>query len=306
MNAGRRFAPWWFLAPFLALFAVFWAWPLARSLVLSLHHTAGPQHETFVGVDNYAFLLSDPIFWKAVWNTTLYTVLFVICELLIAMALALALNHPRLRLRGPLRFAFFSPHLVGGVFVGLLFSLLLGQRFGLVNVWLDHLSAAVHALLPFIPASGAELNWGGRPELARLAVLIASLWLSVGYAMLFLLAALQAVDRDLYEAAELDGAKPWQRFLHITLPALQPTLGFLALMGTIGAFQLFELPYVLFQSGSGPDRAALTIVMYLYQQGFETGDLGYAAAIGWAFMVMVMALSIIQVRLFQRQGRGRE
>ena len=302
MTSARRLAPWLFLAPFLALFAVFWAWPLARSLILSLHRTAGPQHETFVGFGNFAFLLGDPVFWKAVWNTSRYTVLFVICELLIALALALALHHPRLRLRGALRFAFFSPHLVGGVFVGLLFSLLLAQRFGLVNVWLDHLSGMLHAVLPFIPESGAELNWGGRPELARLAVLIASLWLSVGYAMLFLLAALQAIDGDLYEAAELDGARPWERFLHITLPALRPTLGFLALMGTIGAFQLFELPYVLFQSGSGPDRATLTIIMYLYQQGFETGDLGYAAAIGWAFTLMVMALSVIQMRVM----RGRE
>ncbi len=302
MTAGRRLAPWVFLAPFFVLFAVFWAWPLARSLILSLHHTSSPQHETFVGLGNYAFLLNDPVFWQAAWNTTRYTVLFVGCELLIALALALALHHPRLRLRGPLRFAFFSPHLVGGVFVGLLFSLLLAQRFGLVNVWLDHLSGALHALLPFIPASGAELNWSGRPGLARLAVLIASLWLSVGYAMLFLLAALQAVDGDLYEAAQLDGARPWQRFLHITLPALRPTLGFLALMGTIGAFQLFELPYVLFNNGSGPDRATLTIIMYLYQQGFQTGDLGYAAAIGWAFTAMVLVWSVIQVRMM----RGRE
>lgn len=306
MIMQRRAAPWLFLAPFLLLFALFWAWPLGRSLVLSLHHTAGPHHETYVGLGNFSFLLSDPVFWQAVWNTTRYTVLFVACELVIALALALALNHPRLRLRGPLRFAFFSPHLVGGVFVGLLFSLLLAQRFGLVNVWLDHVSATAHALLPFIPATGAELNWNGRPELARLAVLIASLWLSVGYAMLFLLAALQSVNRDLYEAAQLDGANHWQRFFHITLPTLRPTLGFLALMGTIAAFQLFELPYVLFQNGSGPERSTLTIVMYLYQQGFQTGDLGYAAAIGWAFMIMVLILSLIQMRLFQRQGQGRE
>lgn len=297
MTTARRLAPWLFLAPFLVLFAVFWAWPLVQSLILSLHHTAGPQHQTYVGLGNFAFLLQDPIFWHAVWNTTRYTVLFVGCELVIALALALALNHPRLRLRASLRFAFFAPHLVGGVFVGLLFALLLAQRFGLVNVWLDQISALLHAIIPAIPATNGELNWSGRPELARLAVLIASLWLSVGYAMLFLLAALQAIDRDLYEAAELDGAGPWERFRSVTLPGLRPTLGFLALMGTIGAFQLFELPYVLFQSGSGPERATLTIVMYLYQQGFQTGDLGYAAAIGWAFTIMVLLLSLLHLRV---------
>lgn len=298
---SRRWAPWLFLAPFILLFVVFWVWPLVRSLVLSLHQTAGPQHQTFVGLGNYDFLLHDPVFWQAVWNTTRYTVLFVVLELAIALALALALNHPRLRWRAALRFAFFSPHLVGGVFVALLFSLLLAQRFGLVNVMLDQVSGVLHALLPFIPATGSEINWGGRPELARIAVLLAGLWLSIGYAMLFLLAALQHVDRDLYEAAQLDGAGRWQRFRHVTLPALMPTIGFLALMGTIGAFQLFELPYVLFQNGSGPERATLTIIMYLYQQGFQTGDLGYAAAIGWAFTLMVLAVSLLQIRLWRRE-----
>ncbi len=296
----HRIAPWVFLSPFIALFAVFWLWPLLHSLVLSLHQTAGPQQQTFVGLGNYAFLLQDPLFWTAVGNTTRYAVLFVVGELTVALALALALHHPRLRLRGVLRFAFFSPHLVGGVFVALLFSLLLSQRFGLVNVVLAQVSGGLHAVLPFIPATGNEINWGGRPELARLAVLMAGLWLSIGYAMLFLLAALQHVDRDLYEAALLDGANRWQRFRQVTLPALMPTIGFLALMGTIGAFQLFELPYVLFQNGSGPDRAGLTIVMYLYQQGFQTGDLGYAAAIGWAFTLMVLVLSLLQVRLMRR------
>ncbi|MBA3699908.1 MAG: sugar ABC transporter permease [Planctomycetes bacterium] len=301
--ASRRWAPWLFLAPFILLFVVFWLWPLVRSLVLSLHHTAGPQHQTFVGLGNYDFLLHDPLFWQAVWNTTRYTVLFVVLELAIALVLALALNHPRLRWRGALRFAFFSPHLVGGVFVALLFSLLLAQRFGLVNVMLDQVSGVLHALLPFIPATGNEINWGGRPALARIAVLLAGLWLSIGYAMLFLLAALQHVDRELYEAAQLDGAGRWQRFRQVTLPALLPTIGFLALMGTIGAFQLFELPYVLFHNGSGPDHATLTIIMYLYQQGFQTGDLGYAAAIGWAFTLMVLAVSLLQLRLFRDQER---
>jgi len=131
---------------------------------------------------------------------------------------------------------------------------------------------------------------------AALAVLMAGLWLSIGYAMLFLLAALQHVDRDLYEAAQLDGANRWQRFRQVTLPALMPTIGFLALMGTVGAFQLFELPYVLFQNGSGPDRAGLTIVMYLYQQGFEAGDLGAACAVGWFLVLMILVVALFQIR----------
>jgi ABC-type sugar transport system permease subunit len=154
----------------------------------------------------------------------------------------------------------------------------------------------VHALIPVIPATGAEIDWRNRPELARLAVLAAGLWLSIGYAMLFLIAALNRVDRDLHEAALLDGAAAWERFRQVTLPALWPTIGFLALMGTLSAMQLFELPYVLFDTTSGPDRAGLTIVMYLYQQGFQTGDLGYAAAIGWSFTLLLLVLSWLHLR----------
>ena len=292
----RRWAPYLFVSPFIILFVAFWIYPLLRSLVLSFFKSAGPGHEHFVGLGNYAFLLHDTLFWKAVGNTLWYTVAFVGIQIPAALALAMLLNHPRLRLRGVFRYAFFSPHLVGGVFVAVMFSLLLSQRRGLISIWIDQFTSALHAALPFIPATGNEINWLGRPDLAMFAVIIASLWLSIGYAMIYLLAALQAVDQELYEAADIDGAGRWQKFWHITLPGIRPTLTFLLLMGTIGAFQLFELPYVLFQGGAGPNNSALTIVMYLYQQGFETGDLGFASAIGWVLVLMILAISLIQVR----------
>jgi ABC-type sugar transport system permease subunit len=296
LSRQRRWAPYLFISPFVLLFAAFWVYPLLRSLLLSFSKTAGPGHEYFIGLDNYAFLLRDTLFWKAVGNTLCYAAAFVGIQIPVALILALMLNHPRLRLRGVFRYAFFSPHLVGGVFVAVMFSLLLSQRRGLITLWIDQLTSAIHGVLPFIPATGTEINWLGRPNLAMPAVVLASLWLSIGYAMIYLLAALQAVDHELYEAADMDGAGRWQRFWHITLPGIRPTLTFLLLMGTIGAFQLFELPYVLFQGGAGPDNSALTIVMYLYQQGFETGDLGFASAIGWVLVTMILAISLIQVR----------
>jgi ABC-type sugar transport system permease subunit len=282
---GRKLAPYLFVSPFVLLFVAFTTYPLLRSIVLSFHKAAGPDHVMFVGWDNYRFLLHDALFWKAVTNTISYAVVFIGIQIPAALGLAVLLDSHLVRGRNFFRYAFFSPHLVGGVFVAVLFTLLLAPRRGLIN-------KAIDLLTPF----GSEINWLSKQELAMPAVLIASLWLSIGYAMIYFLAALQAVDRELYEAADIDGAGKWAKFWHITLPSIRPTVMFMLLIGTIGALQLFELPYVLF-NGSGPNNSVLTITMYLFQQGFETGDLGYAAAIGWVLVLMILALSLIQVRL---------
>ena len=140
----------------------------------------------------------------------------------------------------------------------------------------------------------------GDPVWGRLAVVIATLWLTVGWGMVFFLAALQGVDRPLYDAAAVDGAGRWARFRHVTLPGIRPVLGFLVVTGTAGAFQLFELPYVLFLptgSPAGPGYAGMTVVMYLYQQGFDAGDIGAACAIGWFLMLMVSGVALIQIRV---------
>ena len=296
MNAARarriwslqaRASPYLFVAPFVVLFLVFTLWPVARSLVLSFYGSAGPREKTFVGLSNYRFLLSDVQFHVAVLNTLLYTVLFLALYIPLALGLALLLNSPRVRFRNAFRFAFFSTHLVGHVFVALMFHLLLAPRHGLVN-------RAIGTLLPWI---GSEIYWQADPKLAMPAMVLASLWVSVGYGMIYFLAALQNVDRDLYEAAEIDGAGRWARLAHVTLPGIRPVLVFILLVGTIGALQLFELPYVFFDPPSGPGMRALTIVMYLYQQGFETGNIGYAAAIGWVLVLIIFSVSMAQLRV---------
>ncbi|HEY2759363.1 MAG TPA: sugar ABC transporter permease, partial [Pirellulales bacterium] len=203
-------------------------------------------------------------------NTLIYTVLLLALQIPLSLALAMLLNGKAIRFRNFFRFAFFSSYLVGNVFVAVLFMLLLATRQGLVN-------RMIGFVFPWI---GTEINWRTNASLAIPAIVIASLWLTVGWGMIYFLAALQAVDQELYEAADVDGAGRWQRFVHITLPGIRPVLIFMVLVGTIGALQLFELPYVFFD-GPGPGFAGLTIVMYLYQQGFEIGNIGYAAAIGW-------------------------
>ena len=288
-----RYAPYLFVSPFVALFCVFMLYPLVRSAVLSLYKAASPRTMKFVGLDNYRYLLHDWAFLGAVANTTYFAVVFIVLQISLSLGLALLLNGRRVRGRNFLRFAFFSSHLVGGVFVAVIFNLLLTPRHGLIN-------KAIGAVLP---AVGTETQWTAKPALAMPAIVMAALWLSVGYGMIYFLAALQGVDRELYEAAEVDGAGRWARFRHVTLPGIMPVLRFLVLVGLIGAFQLFELPFVLFSQTAGPAGRGITIVMYLYFMGFDTGDPGFASAVGWMLVGIILLISLTQVRSL-RAGRS--
>jgi ABC-type sugar transport system permease subunit len=280
-------APYLFLLPFVLIFLIFMLYPLVRSIVLSFHNFAGPRKSRFIGLENYAFIAKDWLFWKAVGNTLFYTVLYLCLQLPLSLGLAMLLNSKRVRFRNFFRFAFFTPYLVGNVFVAVMFILLLYPRLGLVN-------RMIGAVFPWI---GTEMNWRGNSTLAIPALVLASLWLTIGHGMIYLLAALQAVDHELYEAAEVDGAGRWGKFWHITLPGIRPVLIFILLVGTIGSLQLFELPFVFFDPPTGPGLSGITIVMYLYQQGFEFGNIGYAAAIGWVLVLLIFLVSLAQLKV---------
>jgi len=278
-----RTAPYVFLSPFLILFATFVAWPLVSSLILAMQQSFGPKLNVWVGPKNFLFLLEDPLFWKALTNTAIYASASLIVQLPLALGLAMLLNHPALKGRAFYRLLFFSPSLVGMVFVAILFGLIFEKRSGLLN-------RVLHDLIGF------NLDFPWLETYVMPSLILASLWMYVGYNMIFFLAALQNVDRDLVDAASVDGAGVWSRFWHITLPSIRPIAGFVVLLSLIGSFQLFELPYLIFRGG-GPGQQGLTVVMYLYQNGFEVGDLGYASAIGWALALILIAATLLQRRL---------
>lgn len=272
------------MAPFIIVFCAFGLYPLAKSLVLAFYITSGPTSQIFVGIENFRFLMSDPDFRTAVVNTGTFALLSVFLQLPMSLGLAMLLNRRRLAGRNVFRFSFFAPNLVGMVFVGVLFSLIFAPRFGMLDQVL-HATAG----LP------EDINWLGDSRLVMPALVLTSLWLYVGFNMIYFLAALQAVSKDLYDAAQVDGAGPVRQFIHVTLPGIWPVAVFVVVLSTIGSFQLFELPYLMLQNTPGPDNAGLTIVMYLYQNGFITGDLGYASAIGWTLALGVLCLSLFQM-----------
>lgn len=275
-----------FLAPFLLLTTLFFLYPLASAVVLAFQQTNGPRSAAWVGLSNFAFVLRDPDFYMALKNTTLYALAAVCLQVPLALGLALLLQHGNDRAKAFFRLAIFSPHLVGQIFVGVLFGVIFTPRYGLFNRVLESLFGW-----------GLEAQWLSDPKLVMPALILVSTWTYLGFNLIYFMAALQAIDPELEDAARIDGAGDWQVLRHITLPAIRPVLLFVLTMSIIGACQLFELPYALLGGGYGPKDAGLTIVGYIYRTAFESGDLGAGSAIGWILALIILAVSLIQLRL---------
>lgn len=288
-RAEPAWAPWVFLAPFLLTFGVFVAWPLAQSVLLAFQQTFGPRSSAWVGLENFTYMFGDPLFWTSVRNTAIFAFGSVLLQLPLSLGLAMLLNRPGIKGRAFFRLIFFAPSLVGLVFVGLLFGLMFAPRTGLVNT-------TIHSIFP---AFDPEFPWLQVHIMP--ALILAALWLYTGFNMVYFLAALQNVPEELLEAASLDGAGPWHRFRHVVLPEILPVATFVVLMSLLGSLQLFELPYVLLNGGSGPENRGLTVVMYLYNTGFVSGDLGYASAIGWVLALLMGSFALGQKWFIKRQ-----
>ncbi len=289
-------AAWIFLAPFLLIVLVFVLYPLAQSTVLAFQQTYGPGTKTFVGTDNFTNMMTDPVFWTAVRNTVVYALGSLFIQLPLALMLAMALNSPKLRGRGLYRLIFFSPQLMGLVFVSVLAALMFEKRAGLVNQSLETLLG--WAWTPEGIGTWLDFPWLESHVMSTLILI--SLWMYVGFNMIYFLAALQSVDDTLLEASEIDGAGPIARFRHVIVPAIRPVASFVVMLSMIGSLQLFELPFVLLDGSGGPGNQGLTVVMYLYQSGFEVGDLGYASAIGWVLAIMLIGLALLQLWIIRR------
>lgn len=299
VDQRRVLFSWVMLAPFIGLFVVFVVYPLIQSAFLAANQTFGPGTRTYVGTKNFELLLTDPVFWKSIRNTFVYALGSLFIQLPLAFLLALALNSPKLRGRGIYRLIFFSPQLMGLVFVSILGALAFEKRAGLINQALD--AARINDLLVWITGNDAWLEPDWLQQHVMATLILISLWLYVGFNMIYFLAALQSVDKSLMEAAEIDGAGPWGKLRHVIFPSVKPVATFVILLSMIGSLQLFELPYILLQNSGGPDNRGLTIVMYLYQNGFDLGDLGFASAIGWVLALILIGLAIVQVKITRAQ-----
>lgn len=284
-SSGRKqWAAFAFIAPFFLVFGIFQLVAVIASAGLSLTNWKGGNGGQYVALGNYTALLSDPAFLKALWHTVILWVLTVPALSLGALALAYVLNSKLVRAKSLLRTFFFLPVLPSLVVVGVLFLLLMDPVFGLPNIVLQSLG---------LPAIDLKNN----PDVAMPVLAAVILWRWVGYNMTIHLAALQSLPTDVIESARVDGATAWQTFWRIIVPMSKPTLVFTTIMSTIGTFNLFDEPYVLFGSDAGPDQAGLTLGTYMFKQGFEYFNLGYASAISYTVAAVVLVLSLLQLRV---------
>jgi ABC-type sugar transport system permease subunit len=283
----RGWAPYAFLSPYLLLTSIFFLVPFVNAILLAFYETNGPRTRVFVGLANFRFLLHDPTFFRALENTTVFAFVSVFLQLPLSLGLALLLNSTETRMKNVFRLILFSPNLVGQIFVGILFSVLFTPRLGLIN---RTFQAVFHW--------GLEERWLTNPSLVMPALILTSLWVWVGFNMIYFLAALQSVDKTLEEAARIDGADALRVFWHVTLPSIRHVVVFVVIMCVIGSYQLFELPLALLNEsdGFGPDNSGLTLITYLYEMAFRSGDLGLGAAVGWIVALIIFAISLLQIR----------
>ncbi|GLX08246.1 sugar ABC transporter permease [Microbispora sp. NBRC 16548] len=280
-----------FIAPTGLGLAVFYLWPVLQTAYFSFTEWGAFGGHTWTGLDNYTRLLGDPEVGRAMLNTLAYTALGLI-GIPLAIVFAALLNRPGLRGVSVYRTAFFLPVVTMPVAVAMLWRWLYNGDYGLVN-----------QVLATVGSDGP--NWIADPATAMYALVVVGIWSSIGYNLIIFLAGMQAIPKELYEAASLDGAGRVRQFFSITLPMLSPTAFFVSIVSVIGSLQLFDLVFVMTGSGqsarANPAYGRLqTVVQLFYERAFVTNDRGYAAAIVIALLVLIAGLTILQFRLQRR------
>ncbi len=278
---------WTLLAPWLITLGVFWVYPLVYALVLSFSEYRTLTNEiTLIGFDNYTRAFADETFWRALSNTAVFTVGTVPVTTALALLLASAVRRQHPKLASVFRASFFLPSVTSLVVIALVFTNLYA-RDGYVNVICGMMG------VPY-PANGWLLD----QSTALGSIMAMDVWISAGYYMVLFLAGMEAIPKDLYEAAELAGASRWQQFWKITLPMLRSTMLFVVVINSIKSFQIFVEVYVM--TKGGPLGSTTTLVYEVYHQAFEQSDsMGYASAIAYLIFIILLAVSFVQMRLLR-------
>ena len=277
----------WFLAPALLLLLVFFFLPVIAGLLLGLtdfdiYAIGSPGNARFVGLENYARLLTNDVFWRSLGNTLFFVALGGPLSVAVSLGAAMLVDAKLTRLRPLFRTIYFAPVVTTLVSVAIIWRYLYHPRYGLLN----HVLSLVGV---------GPIDWLGDPHWAMPAIVLVAVWKNFGYNMLIFVAGLQAVPAELYEAAAIDGASGLQRFRHITLPGLAPTFLFVGVTTMIGYFQVFAEPYVMTQGG--PLGSTRSVVLFMYEEGFRWWRIGTASATAVVLLLITLAGALLQFRL---------
>ena len=278
-------APLVLIAANVVLFALFFVWPAVIGLVYSFTNYTGVGAFQFIGLDNYQNLFGDSTFYDALFRTLLYTVLVVPLNFVLSLFIANLVVSKQAKGASVARVVFFVPWLISPIVVGVLWRWLFGENFGLINYVIEKLG-------------GSAVPWQSNADLSLGVVVMAGAWWGTAFSMLLFIAAIKNVPTSYYEAASLDGAGPWRQFISITLPSIAPTSFIVILLNTINAMK--EYPLFVSLNNGGPGTANNLLVQYIYQTGFNRGQIGYASAASFVLMLILMAVAIIQLIVNRR------
>jgi multiple sugar transport system permease protein len=298
----RDIAPYCFIAPFFILFFIFGLFPLLFSVYLSLHQwdpAAGLAAMRWVGLENYLYAITDPWFRTSLYNTLWLALVSGIPQHLVALPLAYLIHRHLKRSRNVVVGVYFLPYITSSVAIALIFSTLLSRDYGIVNVLLAELTR-VPVLGTLVPSNA--IDWLGDAAYTKPAVAMVVFWRYLGWNLVLYLSALQAIDRDLQDAATLDGAGTWQQFRYVTLPLLRPMIYFAVTLTIIGNLQLFEEPFILVDIDKGVSHSVMTTAIFMYRTAFSDGDFGTASAISWLLFFVIALLTWGNARLFGREA----
>ncbi|MCI0514128.1 sugar ABC transporter permease [candidate division KSB1 bacterium] len=273
-----------FVLPYLIHLLVFILFPVAFSFVLIFHKWNIISPMQWIGLTNFEKLLHDQLFFHSVLNTVTFLLVHIPLQIVVALFLAELLNQ-NIKYRAFFRAAYFLPVVVSGVVITMLWDSLYAQDTGILNKLLTSMGLG-------------RVPWLTRSEMAMPSIAIMATWKNIGLYIVLFLVGLQTVPKYLYEAADLEGASHWQRFWHITLPMINPTMFMVVLLSTIGGFSLFIEPYIM--TGGGPLDSTLSAILYIYQQGFYFYHMGYAATLGFVFAAIVLMVLLIQRRFVEK------
>ncbi|MEF9973160.1 MAG: sugar ABC transporter permease [Clostridia bacterium] len=278
---NQKSAPYYFIAPLFIIFSLFIVYPIVDSFIMSFQTFKAGKY-LFAGLDNYATLVRDPVFLITLKNTLIYLIIQVPVMVVLSLGLASLLDTRGLRGKALFRTGLFLPSVTALVAYSLVFKLLLNADYGFINFLLSKVGIA-------------PVDWLNSRIGARASIILSMTWRWTGYNMIIMIAGLQAIPQDIYEAASIDGASAWQKFVRITIPMMRSIILFVSVTSTIGTFQLFDESYVL--TAGGPNNATITMAHYLYNTGFRYFKFGYAAAISYAMVLIILLLSVLQFKL---------
>lgn len=282
-----------FILPFVVVFLTFSVYPVFRTLQFSFANYKGFGDLDYVGLKNYARVLQDKYFWKSLGNTIRMWALNIVLQLGIAFLLTIVFSDIKYKIKGlaVYRAVYYLPGIISATSIAFLFKTLLDWRFGTVN-----------QILKYVGVSN-PIDWLGKPLTAGLVVSLIQTWMWFGNSFIMLMAGVQGINNDYFEAAAIDGAGRWRRFFSITLPLLKPIMLYVTITSFIGGLQLFDLPFLMYTVNGDPYGSTQTVIMYLYKFGFATRpkQVGYAAAIAYALFVLILIVSIIQFKVMNKK-----